>query len=78
MKTTLNIDAELMILAKRSAVERGVTITQVVEEALAAALLRRGRDVRFELRWDPVRGRRPPTVDLADREALFDLMEGRR
>jgi hypothetical protein len=77
MKTTLNIDDELMRLAKRSAVARGVTVTQVVEEALAAALLRRGQSEAFKLSWRPVHGHRTPTVDLADRDALFDLMEGR-
>lgn len=78
MKTTLNIDDELMRMAKRSAVDRGITVTQVVEEALAAALLRRGSAVAFELHWKPVGGGRAPSVDVADREALYEHMEDPR
>jgi hypothetical protein len=77
VKTTLNLDDELLRQAKRVALERGVTLTQVVQEALEAAVLPKARVRSFELDWRPVRGHRPPTVDLADREALYDLMEGR-
>jgi hypothetical protein len=78
MKTTLNLDDELLRQAKRVALERGVTLTQVVHEALEAAVLPRGRARPFELDWRPVRGRSAPIVDLADRGALYDLMEDRR
>ena len=77
MKTTLNLDDELMRLAKRSAVDRGITVTQVVEEALASALLRHGRAVAFELQWTPVGGTQAPSIDVADRQALYDHMEDR-
>ncbi len=75
MKTTLNLDDGLLHLAKQSAADRGVTLTQVVEEALSAAVLPRASTHAFRLRWTPVRGDRRPTVDIADRGALYDRME---
>jgi hypothetical protein len=77
LKTTLNLDDQLLRLAKKSAAERGVTLTQVVEEALSAAVLRPPRVDRFQLRWTPIAGRRLPDVDVADRSALYDRMENR-
>ncbi len=77
MKTTLNLDDQLLRLAKKAAAERGVTLTQVVEEALSAAVLQPMRVDRFQLRWTPITGRRLPDVDIADRSALYDRMEGR-
>jgi hypothetical protein len=78
VKTTLNLDDALLRQAKRVALERGVTLTQVVHEALAAAVLPKVPARHYRLDWHPVRGHRPPSVDLADREALYDLMEGER
>jgi hypothetical protein len=77
VKTTLNLDEGLVRQAKRVALERGVTLTQVVEEALAAAVEPKARTRPFRLEWRSVRGHRAPAVDPADRHALYDLMEGR-
>ena len=75
MKTTLNLDDELLRLAKRSAADRGVTLTRFVEEALSAAVLPRSTVTAYRLRWTPVRGDGAPAVDVADRSALYDRME---
>ena len=78
VKTTLNLDDRLFREAKKMAAERGVTLTQVIEEALRAALAQppdRGAPLR--LRWPTRQGRRPPDVDIADRDALYDRMEAR-
>ena len=77
VKTTLNLDDQLLRLAKKAAVERGVTLTQVVEEALSAAVLPPPQAETFRLSWAPVFGSRPPDVDIADRSALYDVMEER-
>ena len=55
-------------------------MTEVVEEALTDALLRRPvADAQsFELALPTVKGRTKPGVDLTDRESLFEIMEGRR
>lgn len=79
MKTTLNLDDELLRRAKARAAAMGKTLTAFVEEALRGQLApRRERGPAFRLRLPTERGAAPPAVDIADRDALYDLMEGRR
>ena len=75
MKTTLNIDATVMAELKREAARRGRTMSDLVETAL-----------RLLLRSPRRRGEIPPLpsftsggalVDVADRESLYQAMEGR-
>ncbi|HEY3130557.1 MAG TPA: ribbon-helix-helix protein, CopG family [Acidobacteriota bacterium] len=78
MRTTLNIDDELMKSVKRRAAEAGRTITEVIEEALRENLYRNKKGKRpFRLRWVTVKGKLQPGVDLTDRDALYERMEGR-
>lgn len=74
MKTTLNLDDELLRAAKIRAAERGTTLTRLVEETLRDALFGRGASETDEVRWVVVDGG-PPRVDVADREALYELLE---
>jgi len=74
MKTTLNLDAELLRRAKERAAQRGTTLTAVVEDALRTRLDTPAPRQPFRLRLPTVRGVRPPGVDPADRNALHDLM----
>jgi hypothetical protein len=79
MRTTLNLEDDLLIQAKRLAAQRGATLTAVIEDALRLEMLR-VRDTRerpaLELRsfGDP-EGGLAPGVDLDDSAALLDLME---
>jgi hypothetical protein len=75
MKTTLNIDDTVMRELKREAARQGRTMSELVETAL-----------RLLLRSQRKRGRIPalPTfhsggmlVDVADRNALYQALEGR-
>lgn len=75
MKTTLNVDDRLLRQAKKVALERGVTLTRLFEDALRAAVAGPSKGHDFHLRWTPVQGRGAPAVDVADRDALYDLME---
>ncbi|MCA1831293.1 MAG: DUF6364 family protein [Actinomycetota bacterium] len=78
MKTTLNLDDALLRSAKKIAAERGTTLTSVVEEALRAVVNPRDRrSARQRFRWVVVSGSELPTADLADRKALYDIMERR-
>ena len=78
MRTTLDLNDDLLAAAKRRATERGSTLTAFIEEALAAALIDRpSRGTRFRLRWTPHKGRLRAGIDLSDRDSLFDAMEGR-
>jgi len=78
MRTTLDLNDELLREAKRRANREGTTLKAIVERALRV-LLRPGEARRgYRLRWRTERGRLRPGVKLEDRDALFDLMEGRR
>jgi len=60
------------------AADEGVTIRQVVESALRVYLGKQTRRKGYQLKWKTERGRILPGVRLDDRDALFDLMDGRR
>jgi hypothetical protein len=78
MKTTLNLDDQLMRTAKKIAAERGITLTRVIEEAIRAAVSPPPvRDERTPFTWRTVKGRKPPELDIADRDALYARMEAR-
>jgi len=74
MKTTLNIDDSVMAQLKREAARQGRTMSELVEMALR--MLLRARKKREAI---------PPLptfcggalVDVADRDALYQAMEGR-
>lgn len=74
MKTTLNIDPGVMARLKEEAARRGTTMSALMEAALRQLLDRRVVD-----------GDLPPLpsfhggaelVDVADRNALYDAMDG--
>jgi len=75
MKTTLNISDPVMAQLKREAAGQGRTMSELVETAL-----------RLFFRAPRKRGELPPLpsfhggvelVDIADRDALYQAMEGR-
>lgn len=78
MRTTLNVDDELMRRVREVAASTGRTITQVVEDALRQALAGRPHESEdFRLEWVSAPGKLQPGVDLADRDSLYDRMEDR-
>jgi len=78
MKTTLEIDDRLLLRAKRHAAARGTTLRAVVEDALRASLAPRPSEAaRYRFAPPTVRGSSPPAVNVADRQALYDLFDDR-
>lgn len=79
MRTTVRLDPPLLAEAKKFAVERGTTLTGVIEGALREVLARR-RDApsagRVCLTTFGGKGARPG-VDLDDSAGLLDWMEQR-
>jgi hypothetical protein len=78
MKTTLNIDDTVMARLRREAVQQGRTMSELVEAALR--LLFHARKQKGKKKLPPLprfRGGKH-LVDIADRNALYDVMEGRR
>ena len=79
MKTTLEIDDRLLERAKRHAATRRMTLRALVEEALRARLAPRpAAPAGYRFAPPTVRGSSPPAVDVADRNALYDLLDDRR
>ena len=78
MRTTIEIDDELFKAAKKAAAARGVPLRRIVEESLALALAERVHRVpaKTRMRWKVTRGPAKPGVDFADRDRLYELMEG--
>ena len=75
MKTTLIIDDGVFRRLKREAATQGQTISAIVEAALRQFLTR--RRVAAPLPPLPVFKSGGGRVDIADREALYEAMEGR-
>lgn len=77
MRTTIRIDDDLLAEAKTQAARSGRTLAAVVEDALRAALTRRGEHRRHQpVELPSFSGGRPrPGVDLDDSAQLLDLME---
>lgn len=77
MRTTLDLDDRLMKEAKKRAAEEGRPLTRVLEEALRRYLSASPKKKPFRLRLLTMKGRTLPGVDLADRDALHERMDGR-
>lgn len=79
MRTTIIFNDELMKKAKLRAAEEDTSLRNVMEAALRSYLQSsKSQKQKYRLRWKSERGRILPGVVLDDRDALFDLMEGRR
>jgi hypothetical protein len=78
MRTTIDIEDRLLALAKKRALEKGTSLRNVIESALRRALVESKKTpTRFRLKWKTVRGNRLPGIDISDRDALHERMEGR-
>lgn len=75
MRTTVNVDDDLLRRARALAAESGRTLGEIVEDALRVSLLRDGRDdlVAVELPTYGGSGLQPG-VDLEDKDALAVLL----
>ena len=71
MRTTINIDDQLLLSAKHRAVERGVSLASIIEAVQAQE--------RKPIRLITASGSGvKPGVDLDNGRALLDLMDDRR
>jgi hypothetical protein len=75
MKTTLNISDQLLQNAKKRAARDGITLTKLVEDALKAKLLENEKTVKYDFKPTIVTGNKPPNVDIAERDALYEVID---
>jgi len=75
-RTTLDIDDALLRELKKKAAAEGRTLQAVVNEHLKRAAAAPSGP-KYRLRLDGWRGTLRPGVDLFDRDALMDLIDGR-
>lgn len=76
MKTTLNLDDEVMIRLKQEAARRRTTISELVETALRR-MLNQEHAASQTLSPLPTFDGGGAFVDISDRHALYEAMEGR-
>jgi len=75
MRTTIRLDDDLLTRAKRAAIDRGTTLTALIEEALRRLLAPEPRSPRAPLTLATFRGDGlQPGVDLSDTATLLDAM----
>ena len=77
MKTTLIIDDGVMTRLREEAARQGRTLSELVEAALRRMLNDRRGEGRKKLSPLPSFQGGRPLVDISDREALYQSMEGR-
>ena len=75
MKLTLNLDATVIAELKREAARQGRTMSELVETALC--LLLRSQRQHQPMATLPKFHSGGAQVDVADRDALYQAMEGR-
>ena len=75
MKTTLNIDDTVMNRLRAEAAHRGCTMSSLVEAALRTLLDQQPEE--DQLAELPTFSCGGPLVDISDRDALYQAMEGR-
>lgn len=75
MRTTLNLDDQLLISAKHRAVEESVSLACVIENALRESLSK-PRAIRETIRLITASGPgMKPGVDLDNERSLLDIMD---
>jgi len=75
-RTTLMIDDQILRELRRKAAEEGRSLQSVTNDLLRRSL-RPGPRANYKFRLQGWEAAELPGVDLLDRDALFDLMDGR-
>ncbi|MGH8651373.1 MAG: DUF2191 domain-containing protein [Gammaproteobacteria bacterium] len=77
MRTTINVDEQLLMLAKAQAAASGVTLAQLIEDALRESLsCRENVGSRGRVRLITMKGTGTrPGIDLDNDRSLLEIME---
>jgi hypothetical protein len=74
MKTTVEIQDELLIEAKKHAAERRTTVRALIESGLRHELGAPAKTKRPSIRWVTVAGGLPKGMDVADRAKMIERL----
>jgi len=75
VRTTLNIDDQILAIAKHRAIEQGVPLTRIVENALREAFFKTEENNK-EIHLLTVKGPGvKPGIDLDHTSSLLDIMD---
>jgi hypothetical protein len=80
MRTTINLPDDLILQAKKAALEADTTLTEIIANALRETLAHRrqkGPKKKFKMSTYG-KGGTFPGVDISDTSALLDIMDGIR
>src|SRR5262245_4464507 len=77
MRTTINVDEQLLVQAKAQAATLGITLTQLIEDALRKSLMRREHvEQRGRVRLINMSGTGTrPGIDLDHSHMLMEIMD---
>ena len=75
MRTTLNIDDQLLNLAKHQAVEQGISLSMVIENVLRQSLLKPSMEYKAVRLVTAAGPGVKPGVDLDSGKSLLDIMD---
>ena len=75
MRTTIDINDELLDLARQRAIEQRTSVKAIVEQALRSLLAGPTKTKAYRLRWRAEHGELLPGIDLSNRDALMDLLD---
>ena len=78
LKTTLNIDDSVIMRLRQESARQGRTMSELVEAALRLLFQSARAKAKKKLPPLPCRRSGGHLVDISDREALYEVMEGRR
>lgn len=74
-RTTVTLDDTLFARLRQLAVRHHQSITETLNGILAQYFRPKSRMPKFTLRWEVIAGTKPPIVDPADRDQLYDVLD---
>ncbi|MGH9518976.1 MAG: hypothetical protein ACRD2D_04970 [Terriglobales bacterium] len=80
MKTTVELEDELLRRAKKAAIDRGCTLRDLMTVALRRELAdheEKAEQRRGGIRWVSARGPWPKGLDVSSRDAMWAWLEGK-
>lgn len=68
MRTTVVFEDNIYHQLKKGALNRGLSFKGYLNQVLKQALQKKPATKKFQLKWKTVQGKKPPTVDIRDRD----------